>query len=216
MIGARRHGVPGPEHAVVLGQRGRRRHYAVAVSSFPGARRRRMDHLRAAVARPRSTPASIWGKNLWIISIIDPRRLSLMGSINYITTIVNMRAPGMTFFRLPLTIWSLVHHRDSAAAGAASAHRRARHVAFRSELRHAVSSSRRRRSTAAVATSVLVLRTSRSLYLDSARDGRHLGYSCRPSRASRSSVITRWRLSMIAIAFLSWIVWGHHMFQSAG
>src|SRR5437867_12081453 len=30
-----------------------------------------------------------------------------MGSINYITTVINMRAPGMTFFRLPLTIWAL-------------------------------------------------------------------------------------------------------------
>ena len=30
-----------------------------------------------------------------------------MGSINYITTIVNMRAPGMTYFRMPLTVWSL-------------------------------------------------------------------------------------------------------------
>src|ERR1700687_2895135 len=30
-----------------------------------------------------------------------------MGSINYITTIINMRAPGMKFFRLPLTVWSL-------------------------------------------------------------------------------------------------------------
>ena len=31
---------------------------------------------------------------------------SLMGSINYITTIVNMRAHGMTWFRMPLIIWS--------------------------------------------------------------------------------------------------------------
>ena len=30
-----------------------------------------------------------------------------MGSINYITTVINMRAPGMTYFRLPLVIWSL-------------------------------------------------------------------------------------------------------------
>ena len=30
-----------------------------------------------------------------------------MGSINYITTLINMRAQGMTWFRLPLTIWSL-------------------------------------------------------------------------------------------------------------
>ena len=32
---------------------------------------------------------------------------SLLGSINYITTIINMRAPGMTLFRMPLVIWSL-------------------------------------------------------------------------------------------------------------
>ena len=31
----------------------------------------------------------------------------MMGSINYITTIINMRAPGMTLFRMPLVIWSL-------------------------------------------------------------------------------------------------------------
>lgn len=48
-----------------------------------------------------------WGMNLWIISLFILGVSSLMGSINYITTIVNMRAPGMTWFRLPLTIWSL-------------------------------------------------------------------------------------------------------------
>src|SRR5690242_18990018 len=30
-----------------------------------------------------------------------------MGAINYITTVIRERAPGMTFFRLPLTIWGL-------------------------------------------------------------------------------------------------------------
>ena len=48
-----------------------------------------------------------WGQNIWCISLIVMGISSLMGSINYITTIINMRAPGMTFFRLPLTIWSL-------------------------------------------------------------------------------------------------------------
>src|SRR5574341_1034830 len=48
-----------------------------------------------------------WGQNLWIISLIIVGISSLMGSINYITTIINMRAPGMTYFRMPLTIWSL-------------------------------------------------------------------------------------------------------------
>jgi cytochrome c oxidase subunit 1 len=48
-----------------------------------------------------------WGQNLWCISIIVLGASSLMGSINYITTIVNMRTQGLYFFRLPLVIWSL-------------------------------------------------------------------------------------------------------------
>lgn len=48
-----------------------------------------------------------WGQNLWCIALIILGISSLMGSINYITTVVNMRAPGMTWFRLPLMIWSL-------------------------------------------------------------------------------------------------------------
>ncbi len=57
-------------------------------------------------ARPQYTGVD-WGQNLWIISLLILGASSLMGSINYITTIVNMRAPGMTYFRMPLTIWSL-------------------------------------------------------------------------------------------------------------
>jgi cytochrome c oxidase subunit 1 len=48
-----------------------------------------------------------WGQDLWCISIIILGASSLMGSINYITTIINMRTKGMYFFRLPLVIWSL-------------------------------------------------------------------------------------------------------------
>src|SRR5436305_4107269 len=31
----------------------------------------------------------------------------MMGSVNYVTTIINMRAPGMTMLRMPLTIWAM-------------------------------------------------------------------------------------------------------------
>jgi cytochrome c oxidase subunit 1 len=48
-----------------------------------------------------------WGQNLWCISLIVLGVSSLMGAINYITTVINMRTRGMTFFRLPLAIWSL-------------------------------------------------------------------------------------------------------------
>ncbi len=30
-----------------------------------------------------------------------------MGGINYITTVIRLRAPGMTYFRMPLTVWGL-------------------------------------------------------------------------------------------------------------
>jgi cytochrome c oxidase subunit 1 len=48
-----------------------------------------------------------WGQSLWIISLAILGLSSMMGSINYITTVINMRAPGMTFFRLPLVVWFL-------------------------------------------------------------------------------------------------------------
>ncbi len=48
-----------------------------------------------------------WGQNLWCISLIVLAASSMMGAINYITTVINMRAPGMTFFRMPLVVWSL-------------------------------------------------------------------------------------------------------------
>ena len=31
----------------------------------------------------------------------------MLGSVNYMTTIILMRAPGMTMFRLPMTIWAM-------------------------------------------------------------------------------------------------------------
>jgi cytochrome c oxidase subunit 1 len=48
-----------------------------------------------------------WGQNLWCISLFVLGASSMMGSINYITTVINMRAPGMTFFRMPLVVWAL-------------------------------------------------------------------------------------------------------------
>ncbi len=48
-----------------------------------------------------------WGQNLWCISLIVLGISSLMGALNYITTTINMRTKGMTFFRLPLVVWSL-------------------------------------------------------------------------------------------------------------
>jgi len=51
--------------------------------------------------------ASGWGQIFWLTSLIFVGVSSMMGSINYITTIINMRAPGMTLFRMPMSVWSL-------------------------------------------------------------------------------------------------------------
>ena len=56
---------------------------------------------------PQASPGSLHGQTLWLLSLLFAGVSSLMGSINYITTIVNMRAPGMHFFRMPMTVWAL-------------------------------------------------------------------------------------------------------------
>jgi cytochrome c oxidase subunit 1 len=47
------------------------------------------------------------GQTCWIVGVIVVGTSSIMGAVNYVTTIINLRAPGMSFFRLPLSIWAL-------------------------------------------------------------------------------------------------------------
>ena len=57
-------------------------------------------------ARPDLSGAGL-GMQLWCVSIALLGLSSILGSLNYITTIINNRAPGMTWFRMPLSVWSL-------------------------------------------------------------------------------------------------------------
>jgi len=154
-----------------------------------------------------------WGQNIWCISLIILAVSSLMGSINYITTIINMRAPGMTYFRLPLVIWSLFI------------------VAILLLLALPV-------LTSALAM-LLFDRTLGTSFFLPAGGGEPLLWQhlfwffghpevyilILPAMGVASDVLSVFArkpifgyramaYSMIAIAFLSWIVWGHHMFQS--
>ncbi|HUS38438.1 MAG TPA: cbb3-type cytochrome c oxidase subunit I [Pirellulales bacterium] len=54
-----------------------------------------------------AAPGSGTGQTLWLLGITFVGVSSMMGSVNYLTTIIQMRAPGMTMFRLPLTIWAM-------------------------------------------------------------------------------------------------------------
>jgi len=54
-----------------------------------------------------ASPGSKTGMDLWIISMALFVVSSLLGGLNYIATILNMRTKGMSMTRLPLTIWAL-------------------------------------------------------------------------------------------------------------
>ena len=47
------------------------------------------------------------GMDFWLVSMAMFIVSSLLGGLNYITTILNMRTKGMTMTRLPLTIWAI-------------------------------------------------------------------------------------------------------------
>jgi cytochrome c oxidase subunit 1 len=154
-----------------------------------------------------------WGQNLWCMSLIVLGISSLMGSINYITTVVNMRAPGMTWFRLPLTIWALFV------------------TAVLLLLALPV-------LTAALGM-LLFDRMAGTHFFLPAGGGEPLLWQhlfwffghpevyilILPAMGIASDVLSTFSrkpifgyhamaFSIIGIAFLSWIVWGHHMFQS--
>jgi cytochrome c oxidase subunit 1 len=154
-----------------------------------------------------------WGQNLWCISLIVLGVSSLMGAINYITTIINMRTRGMTFFRMPLVIWSLFI------------------TAILLLLALPV-------LTTALAM-LLLDRLAGTHFFLPAGGGEPLLWQhlfwffghpevyimILPAMGVTSDIISVFSrkpifgyramaYAMAAIAFLSWIVWGHHMFQS--
>jgi cytochrome c oxidase subunit 1 len=154
-----------------------------------------------------------WGQNLWCISLFILGISSMMGSINYITTIINMRAPGMTLFRMPLVVWSLFI------------------TAILLLLALPV-------LTSAVAM-LLFDRTLGTSWFNPSGGGEPLLWQhlfwyfghpevyilILPAMGIASEILPVFSrkpvfgyhamaFSMIAIAFLSWIVYGHHMFVS--
>jgi cytochrome c oxidase subunit 1 len=57
-------------------------------------------------ALPQAIPGSGSGMTLWLVSMAIFIASSLMGSLNYIVTVINLRTKGMSMTRLPLTIWT--------------------------------------------------------------------------------------------------------------
>ncbi len=59
-------------------------------------------------ALPKAMPGSGMGMTLWLVAIILFIASSLLGGINYISTVLNMRTKGLSMNRLPLTIWAFL------------------------------------------------------------------------------------------------------------
>jgi cytochrome c oxidase subunit 1 len=46
------------------------------------------------------------GQTLWLVGMLLIIFSSLLGALNFITTVIQLRAPGMTWFRLPFFVWA--------------------------------------------------------------------------------------------------------------
>jgi cytochrome c oxidase subunit 1 len=46
------------------------------------------------------------GEFVWLLAVAIAGVSSIMGGVNFITTIIQMRAPGMTLFRMPVYVWT--------------------------------------------------------------------------------------------------------------
>jgi cytochrome c oxidase subunit 1 len=58
----------------------------------------------SSVAAYNQTPM---GQTLWCAALFVNGLSSITGAVNYITTVITMRAPGMTMFRMPLPVWAI-------------------------------------------------------------------------------------------------------------
>src|SRR3989338_317954 len=153
------------------------------------------------------------GQTFWVIAVILVGTSSIMGALNYLTTILNMRAPGMSLFRMPLTTWSIF-----------------------------ITSILSLLATPVLTTAMIMLLFDRTLWTHFflAEGGGHAllwqhlfwFYShpavyimILPGMGIVSDVISTFSrkplfgyhtmvFAIAAIAFLGFIVWGHHMFQS--
>lgn len=59
-------------------------------------------------ALPQAIPGSGLGQDLWLVGMALFIVSSLLGGLNYIVTILNLRTKGMSMSRLPLTMWAIL------------------------------------------------------------------------------------------------------------
>src|SRR5256885_9680823 len=55
---------------------------------------------------PLATAVPTDGQTFWILGMVCLITSSLLGAVNFIATIIQLRAPGMTWMRLPVFVWA--------------------------------------------------------------------------------------------------------------
>jgi cytochrome c oxidase subunit 1 len=55
---------------------------------------------------PLATVIAGHGQTYWIVGMVFLITSSLLGSVNFLATIIQLRAPGLTWFRLPFFVWA--------------------------------------------------------------------------------------------------------------
>ena len=48
------------------------------------------------------------GSDMWIVGLITAGLGTILGGVNFVTTIITLRAPGMTMFRMPIFTWNML------------------------------------------------------------------------------------------------------------
>ena len=138
---------------------------------------------------------------------------SILTGLNFIVTVHRMRAPGMTWFRLPLFVWahyatSLIMILGTPVIAITVLLVAVERGAAPRDLRPGA-----RRRPDPLPAPVLVLLAPGGLHHDPAGDGRH--QRARPD-FSRKNIFgyTFVAFSSLAIAIIGFFVWGHHLFVS--
>ena len=131
-IGAPDMTFPEDQHGELLGVLRRRRHHAGQLLRSGRRGQGRLDFLHAAGGYRRQGPAyhAIFnGQTLWLIGFIFLITSSLLGAVNFIATIIQLRAKGMTWMRLPFFVWAQFVTAFLLVARVSAAGSRHRHAA---------------------------------------------------------------------------------------
>ena len=152
------------------------------------------------------------GVDAWIFMVHLTSLSSILGAINFVATIHNMRAPGMSWGRLPLFIWAILVYSYLLILALPSLTAAATMLLTDRHFGRLLRPERRRRP-AAVAAPVLVLRHPEVYIMVLPAFGiisEVLPVFARKPIFGYKAIA----VSTVAIAFLGALVWAHHMFTT--